>query len=63
MGALLLSCSGARRHLLLRCANQPIVHGTGGVVNLQHSSAVLFATVKGAYDMSLKISFVFFEIG
>ena len=32
-----------------------IVHRTVGVVDKQHSSAVLFATVKGAYVMSMKI--------
>ena len=47
------SCSGAWRHLLLPCTNQPIVHRTVGVVNIQHSSAVLFATVKGALGPSL----------
>ena len=31
-----------------------IVHRTTGVVDKQHSPAVLFATVKGAYGISLK---------
>ena len=40
--------------VLLPCAKQMIVRRTAGVVDKQHSSAVLFAAVKGAHDMSLK---------
>ena len=50
---------GARWHHLLPCASQKIVHRSVGVVDRQHSAAVLFAAVKGAYDMSLKISSFF----
>ena len=35
-------------------SSRMIAHRTTGVVDTQHSPAVLFATVKGAYDMSLK---------
>ena len=52
---------GARRegHLRLRCASQPIVHGTVGVAVKYHPSAVLFTAVKGAYDLSVKSSSFF----
>ena len=42
--------------LLAHGAHRALLHRTVGAVNMQHSSAVLFATAKGAYDMSLKIS-------
>ena len=47
---------GASWHRLLPCTSQKIVHRTVGVVDKQHPPAVLFATVKGAYDMSVTIS-------
>ena len=47
-------CSGAWRHLLLLCINQFVVHRILGVVNNCGSSALLFATAKGASDVSLK---------
>ena len=46
-------CSRAWRHRLAALC-QPVHRA--GVVNIQHSSAVLFATVNGACDMSPKIS-------
>ena len=48
------SCSGVWQHLLLLCASQLVVHRTLGVVNNRGSSAILFATAEGAYDMSLE---------
>ena len=47
-------CSGAWRHILLLCTGQSLVHRAVGVVNSCASSAILFATAKGADDMSLK---------
>ena len=47
---------GAGLPLLLPCVDQGIAHRTVGVVDKQQFPAVLFATVKGAYDMSLKFS-------
>ena len=40
--------------ILLLCVDQPLDPGMSGVVNSCASSAVLFATAKGANDLSLR---------